>query len=410
MTPLEWPAGWSAAHLERLAGSPFDTLIVEDPKVQEAAEARGLRCFSQSAGTLKWQAWSEVDWANPGEIVAIGDAMWPALSGRGGPSTSRDADAGPTGAPWLDANGWLALLARARAPGREVWLHAPPPEKLDILRPGSYLLAAAEAFVYGAVRPAWIADQHLEGAWKPLCELTTWLKEHAEWMTWKVPAPLVIVSDYTGPNEYLGSETLLLAARRGLVFEPVECKRLDAKTLAGRRGVLWLDPAPAPKELAEFARGGGLVILRKEAASSLPASKPLTEAHDRFTLRALGNGRVAVASADWDDPWVLAQDAHLLLSRRWDPVRLFNGGSLQFHYTLAPSGDRAMVHLLNYTLSPSWNPVCLAVSNDVRKARIHLPGLPPSDAEIHREGGRLEIHMPQFPVYLSVELELRRNG
>jgi hypothetical protein len=356
-----------------------------------------------------------MDWENPGPRVAIGDAHWPALGGAANnPSTRADADAGPTGTPWLDANGYLVLLARARAAGKPVWLRSAPPEKPETIRPESYRLAFAEAAAYGAVRPIWLAPHHaselLAGRpawWTRLLEEAAWWKQRCAWGAWRCPAKLLIVSDFSGANEFLATETLLLAARRNLVFEPVERARLGADHLKDRVAILWLDDVPPPALLTAFVLNGGHLITRQHRISTRPAP----ESHERFRLQRAGKGRISLATAAWDDPWLLAQDVHLLVSRRYDPVRIFNGGSLQFHITEEPGGARKMVYLLNYTLRPSWNLVTLAVESSIRNARVHSPGQEPAaPAKIHGVDGRTEIEIPQFAIALAVELEQTRHG
>lgn len=416
MIPFEWPPAWTTPEaLALLRGNSFNTLLFETPPpagVRERAESLGLRCLS--GNSIRWRAWTEMDWKQPGEVVAIKDAFWPSISRPTGHATSEDS-AGPTGAPWLDANGWLALMAKARAPGVPVWLKSAPPEKLETFRPESYLLAAMEAYAYGAVRPTWLSpadamsllrrEDSAVRLWTALCDLLAWTRDHSSWHSWQNPAKLLVVSDFSGPNEYTASETLLLAARRNLAFHPVDAQRFTEEDLRGRRGVLWMDDRPAPDFLTRFVGDGGLLICRASVGKAYAAGKEV-EVRDRFRLLALGKGRVAAATADWDDPWLLAQDAHLLLSRRWDPVRLFNAGSVQFHTATAPDLRRTVVHLVNYSMRPAAHPVSLMVTAPLRTARTFAPGAgAPQPARVHREPGRQEIHVPRFAYYLAVELE-----
>ena len=80
---------------------------------------------------------------------------------------------------------------------------------------------------------------------------------------------------------------------------------------------MYLDQAaPAPKLsalLQSFARKGGLVLTGPAAAPGFTGLKPVNQhPHPRFDIYALGDGRVAVARAAFDDPWTLANDAHLM--------------------------------------------------------------------------------------------------
>jgi hypothetical protein len=159
--------------------------------------------------------------------------------------------------------------------------------------------------------------------------------------------------------------------------------------------------------LKTFAAQGGLVLAGPSAAKSFPGLKPVAaHPHPRFDVLALGRGRVAVARAAFDDPWTLADDTHLLMSRRFDPVRLFNGGLLHTHTTASPDGKRSLVHIINYGTEPFYHVVVLQVTRPVRSAKTYLPGAAdPKSVEVGGDPARPEIVIPHFSVYLAVELE-----
>ncbi len=405
--PFEWPAAWDAPTLARLLdGTPFTALLTDTPR-SHPSDAPPL-------ATPRWTAWAEIDWRSPPSPIAISNGFWPDLSQKGGDSEP----AGPTGAPWLDANGWLLELIRARAPrGSKIWIRSNPPENVGSVELSHYALAYAEAAVYGAVRPVWLAPHHAEAlargesdavaAWRSLCSLIRWFAARTDWASWITAARLAVVSDFAGPNEYISSETLLLLARRGLPFTPIATNAVSPAALQHKRAVLYLDRAPLPAPLLEFARKGGLLLALPEAAKSLGTQQPTGEPHPRFRLVALGKGRIALSTDDFSDPWLAAQDTHLLLSRRWDLLRLFNAGSLQSRLTVAPDRKRALVHLINYTRRPAAHVVSLSLAWPVRSVKIHLPPKPDSvPLQIHLEDGRQEVHLPPFPIYCAVEFEL----
>lgn len=411
--PFEWPAEWNGpARLPLLDGTPFNCVLAP-PALRGAAEKRGL-----AAPDVAWHSWKEVNWRAPGAVVAINDALWPELQRR-----ANTQDAGPTGAPWLDANGWLIVYARSRAAGVPVWIKSPPPEDVRTVRIEQLLLAASESYAFGARRPVWLPPDLASGAaagnaaahkdWRRLADHSAWHEAHSAMRDWPVAARLLLVSDFSGPNEFLSSETMLLAARRNLLFQPVETARLTAKDFAGRKAALYTDlapPPPAQKELLEqFAAQGGLLIAQKSAGFA--PGKPLPDQHPRFDLAAAGKGRIALAKTEFDDPWLLAQDAHLLMSRRWDPVRLFNPGSLILHHTVSPDGARAAVHLVNYSLQPAAHNVIVQVAAPCKAARFLIPGqAQPLPAAIEKVSGRQEIRVSPFGVYVAIELELTRDA
>ena len=415
LVPIEWPASWRSEQLGLLHDTPFNALAFKDAPpagVAEAAKAAGI-----TVPPAVWKAWKDVDWAKPEDVIAVGDGFWPAYSYKG----LADGSAGPTGEPWLDANGWLYLYTRSRARERAVWLRSDPPEDPRTVRQPHLHLLLAEAFAYGGRRPLWLppefaaalsaGNDHALGDWKKLVDTARWFQQRDAWRSWPAVAPLVVLSDFSGDNEYLAGETMLLAARKQIPFWPVPVAQAQASDLAGRRAVLYLDQAPpSPGSLAllkTFAAEGGLVLAGPASAKAFAGLKPVAaHPHPRFDIFALGRGRVALARAAFDDAWTLADDAHLMVSRRFDPVRLFNGGLLHTHTAASPDGKRMLVHIVNYAAEPFFHTVVLQVTRPIRSAKIHLPGASePKSAEIGGDPARPEIVIPHFSVYLAVELE-----
>jgi hypothetical protein len=413
--PFVWPGSWrDPALLDRLAGTPLNCLLPPEDaaSVRQAALARGLAC-----PRVTWKTWSETDWHAKADLFAVGGAVWPNLARSGGSSQQ----AGPTGAPWLDANGWIILLARSRAPqGATVWIQSDPPDDVRGIDESQYRLALTEAWAYGARRPLRLAPHHAEALargseaalelWRGLMQLLEWQRERDAWRSWPAVAALLVVSDFSGANEYMAGEALNLAARQGVAFQPCETARLTAQGFAGRRAVLYVDSQPMPASalaaVRTFVEAGGLLVATRAAAQPFGPLRQSNEPHPRFQIFTLGRGRVAIGLADFDDPWLLARDTHLLMSRRWDTIRLFNGGSLQWYQAASPGGARSVVHLVNYARRPSANVVSMQINGPVRAARLHLPGAgPPQVLGLERVAGRMEVSLPSFDIHCAVELE-----
>lgn len=421
LVPMEWPDVWrDPALLKLLDNAPVNCLLLPKdapPELRAAALARHLEC----PPAPQWRSWKEIDWNAKSGPVCIGDGVWPELAMKGNDAAQDSTASGPTGAPWLDANGWLIRLARARAADRSVWIRSDAPENAQNLSVDNYLLAASEAAAFGAIRPLWIAPAHAtqiatgnasaEALLKRLFTHVRWHRERQEWSRWPVVARLIIASDFAGPNEYTASETLLLAARRNLSCQPVESARLNSAALAGRRALLYLDtqamPASTAAAVQPFLQSGGLLLCLQSSTSALKGLQAIAETHPRFTLHSCGKGRVAVCKGEWDDPYMLALDTHLLMSRRHDAVRLFNAGSLSYLHTASPDGKRWIVHLLNYSRRGAAHQVSLQTWRKVNSARFHSPEISqPQPLALQREPGQQEVYLPPFKVYGAVELEL----
>jgi len=227
-------------------------------------------------------------------------------------------------------------------------------------------------------------------------------------MSYQAAASLLVISDFSGPNQYMAGEVLNLAARQHIAFTPIETARLSAATFAGKRAALYVDAQPpgeaAMEHLAGFVSSGGLLLAQSRTAARFAGAGARDSSHPRFTIQAYGKGRIAVSRQDYGDPWILARDAHLLMSRRWDSIRLFNAGSMLAHHTVSPDGNSSVVHLLNYTCRPSANIVSLQAPSNARAAVLHTLDRPPSRIGITVRDNRSEIDVPAFPAYCAIEL------
>jgi hypothetical protein len=76
------------------------------------------------------------------------------------PKAGVDAATGPTGAPWLDSNGWYVRLARSLANPRTLWLAFDPADIGQPQAATSYMQAIADTEAHGA---RWMVslDPHL---------------------------------------------------------------------------------------------------------------------------------------------------------------------------------------------------------------------------------------------------------
>jgi hypothetical protein len=93
LVPFRWPKAWAnSSFLGLLAGSPINCLLLESAgsgnPVAEGARRAGLEVF---------------EGAPPAGQTVVSNLAWPRmkLSPRG---RRDDAEAGPTGAPWIDSN------------------------------------------------------------------------------------------------------------------------------------------------------------------------------------------------------------------------------------------------------------------------------------------------------------------
>ncbi len=376
--PMRWPEPWDKTKAELLRGTAINCLI-GGPEVEGFDSPRDL-----------------------GGVRQIEKAAWPGL-----PEKSWES-AGPTGNPWVDANGWQVRLERAKAPDKPVWVCSEKPKGMNPA------LAVADAAHCGGRWLVTLTDELASGvaggnaaamtAWKELAAAVGFFERHRAWATMPAAAKLAIVSAFEDTNS---GEVLNLATRRHLAYRIVE-KSAPGITFAGMEAVLYLDDEPPAAALlqtmTEFGRGGGLLMTPRKTAAQIPGVGAVIETQQRTVVHKLGKGRLAMPLKEWDDPFLLASDAHLLLSYRHDPVRLFNAGILIPYVTT--DGRRTVAQIVNYAGWGSANFVTLGLPATARHPRLWTLEADEGRAmEIHKETGRPELHLPEFRNYAAIEFE-----
>jgi hypothetical protein len=299
------------------------------------------------------------------------------------------AIAGPTGIPWVNSNAWFSLLARELAPGRTAWLDFDPPDASTLLHPTSYSLAVADCRAYGSqwiislddkLRAALLkATPQAKGTWEKMCEAVAFFESHREWEAFEAQGVLAVISDFRGENAYLSGEVLNLLNRRQVQFQIIDrSKSLPAPT-PSLKAILWVDKeAPSPEGhsyLLAFARQGGLVIAQAYWGPSdvMPGKKNLSLHYKMYNL---SKGQIAVAEEGFEDPYQVAVDTHLLVSRRNDLARLYNPGMTNCHCSgdsTSPRHRKRLVQVLNYSSEPAEF-VTLWVNARAGSAQLWQPG------------------------------------
>jgi hypothetical protein len=306
-------------------------------------------------------------------------------------------------------------LARARSQ-KAVWVAFDPPKDAGAPTAEQYQLAVADVSSAGG---RWLVslDEAMAAAlarkenpaleaWRKIAAALDFFEKHAAWRDWIPMGPLAVISDFTGDNEFMSTEVLNLAARRNLLYRVVDKARAAQFDLTPLRAALWVDKDPPPpallQKLTGFAKGGGLLIAPAAVAAKFAAGAPAESPIESYDVRALGKGRVAAPKKEWDDPFVLAADAHMLISRRYDPVSIFNAGSMYAH--CSQRGADALVQLVNFARRGSANLVSVAVTRKYAQARLHLLGAEPALLDPAPSQRGVEFHLPPFPLYAALEL------
>lgn len=402
-TPLRWPGSWkSEAQLAVLSGTPINCVLDAPAPIAVVARSRGLSAMTKQDAE--------------GAVSILSETVWPSVkTGRRGES----ADSGPTGAPWVDANGWSIQLARAKTPDKPVWVDATPPAD-QVLNDGAYVLAVAEPAMFGA---RWVAslddafagklaagDAAAARRWSTMMDAVRFFEEHRAWGALETCSALGVMSDFAGDNEFMSREILNLASRQGLSYRVLPKETAARADLSGLQAILYVDeqgpPAAQAGILERFVRQGGLAIARRLAPFAAWTGQPVSAPIPGYEMRTVGKGRLAVAAAAWEDPWVVAQETRMLMGRRGETLRLYNAGITAANYTRSKDGASGVIHLLNYTMRPPQHAIAAAPAHRYGSARALSPGAPkPTPLSIaKRDTGFDEIPVPSFTIYTAIEL------
>ena len=354
-------------------------------------------------------------WRAHSPIVATAEGVWPSV--KASRSGDDSTDAGPTGLPWIDSNAWFARLARVLAPEKNVWFVIEPPKPATVGNANPYLVAIADAQMCGA---RWVVslDARLsdglasgnapsQAAWRRIANGLGFFERHKEWRAYLPSGVLAVVSDFEGDNEFLAGEALNLLGRRHLPYRILP--KADSHPLEGFRAVLYPDRHPPDAGLRDrilgFVRAGGLLIGPPALRALAAGGKPADSASPRFLVSILGKGRIAVAKEEASDPWVLAADTHLLLSRRNDPFRIWNSGAIGTDYRYSRDNRRAVLQIVNYSGGPA-SFLSIRFERSYRRGRLWtLEGNSPREAPMVAGQNWTEFHLPAFFVYAALELE-----
>jgi len=460
--PLRWPAGWrDPGFLKLLQNTLLNCLIIDwNPSEERAAflplihEARrrgldviGLMdtmdamaeavAMARIAGlatllvpapvtpidfpVIPFTDRSRVRSSDSGSILAIRGNVWPGIRGKvlsGGNSV----EAGPTGIPWVDANGWFVRIARALSPDKIIWIFADPPAKEGTFTADSYLCAIADAAAAGG---RWVislgaqfannlaaGNPHFLQAWKRLMGALSFFENHKQWRNqYKEIGRLAVLSDFSGANEFLSIEVVNLLSRRHLPFRILDkTNPLNASfQFQDLQAILYPDeepPQPAVRRtLTTWIESGGVLIC-PVWIKGLGLEQQLSgQRYARFQVYSLGKGRVAVAREQETDPYVIAADTHTIFGRAHDLLRAWNAGTINSLCLTSFKGRSCLIQLVNY-YNQTAKDVCLQVCDLYRSARLWLlEQTRPVPLRLSIGRGTTEIQLPPLPAYAAVELE-----
>ena len=169
-------------------------------------------------------------------------------------------------------------------------------------------------------------------------------------------------------------------------------------------------PEPAArKRLLDFARQGGALLVSQcwKGEGGTPTGAP----HPRLDLLKLGKGKLAVCKDETPDPYMVARDIHVLLSRVNDLSRFFNLSAFLSAHTAAPGGASALLQITNFASATrfSASQVTVWFPQQYRAARMWTLGSEaPVALELEPENTGVDVQIPSISPYAAVEAALQK--
>jgi hypothetical protein len=395
LIPFRWPSEWKdPTKLDLLKGTPINCLVGEAPP-------------AFPLGSLKFV---KLEKSQPPEGISLREGVWPRVL----PSEKKGdaAEAGPTGAPWVDSNTGVIRLALTKEPAKPVWLSFQPPSGKEVIPMSGFVKPIAETAAHGARWIVSLSQPFIKGldskseeavaSWNRMMAAVKFFESRSSWRTWEPVAALAVVSSFEGESELMGAEFLNLAPRRQLAYRVIRTEDAPKTTFEKQTTIVYIDSRPPEgavrEKLLAFAEAGGLLISPRGLLKTSPEERRMT-----YQVHRVGKGRVAVPQEAWYDPYLLVREVHLLMSHREDVVRIWNGSDVSSYFLSTPMGDKGVVHLLQYG-GARTQPVTVGISKSYRSVRVHNLETEKTVKPIKGELG-FEIPVGEFSAYAAVELE-----
>lgn len=402
ISPADWvPMRWVSpdpASLELLADSPINCLIVDPVTVtaefRQAAQSRNIdlvalgdsskRAAAVKAGIPFLESHTRgrlsLDTTEP--ILATEQGVWPGINTAPG-----DAEAMPSGAPWIDTNAGFFRFARASTKAR-IWIANLPPSN-QIIPASRYIQAIADAAVVGG---SWVValDEDLtkqllaqEGKavqeWKQINAVLRFFRDNRKWESYAPAGQMAVVQDVESGGLLSGGVLDMIATKHTPV-RPVPVRRLKSTAFEGTRMAVNTSPGALSADqsaiLQQFTKFGGTVL------SAPPGWKMPVPRADQVTL---DKGDVEKLDQIW-------KEVNSMTNRQNLGVRLFNVSSMLSNMTVSPDGGEIILQLVNFSDYPIED-ITVHLQGKVSKAELHTPEKPPQPMELFEvdEGSGAEI-------------------
>ena len=223
-----------------------------------------------------------------------------------------------------------------------------------------------------------------------------------------------MISDFNGPDFEMSGEVLNLMARRDLLFRVIWKTPAAAQPFTGLKLCFTRMRPPRTRTAPQNhrLRGTGRLADHWARVGLAGQAGPTRFPQPNSTSACWAKGRLAVARQALTDPYQVAAETQLLLSHRYDLVKIYNAPSSGGTRLTAPAeGRKALLQCVSYAdggrggggLRTIW------IREQFAKARLWGIGNDPVSiaAEPSEEYTGVEYHLPTTAPrsYLALEFE-----
>lgn len=445
-TPARWTSG-DPATLSLLAESPINCLVVEEPawtpEFLDSARKRGIRILAslppdspeplaQEALAAGVDALYAESLASPEAAAALNAlaatagkpfvwlpervrmplnvephgaarpvvGTWQGLWAGVKLGHEGEAEAAPSGPPWIDTNsGFLRFVRAITPPEQAVWIANRPPagQHVPLSR---YLQAIGDAEMAGArwvlAFPASFWSELVAGV---PATFEAWQKVNALLRFYKQQRALTQLADYS--SLAIVQDVSSGALVSGSVLDMVESKHIPAVVIPpGFLGkaqdrslklMLNIDPQslsePEKEAVRGAARRGAMVINGPpQWKLALPPPEAITFTDDQIS--------------QLDEIW---KEINRVIGRENFAVRLFGAPAMLSNLKASPDGKTLVLHLINYSDYPV-EAITVHTTDVFRKAKLLTPrGEESPELYKHEEGAGIDIDKVEDVAILVLE-------
>lgn len=311
-----------------------------------------------------------------------------------------EAEAAPSGPPWIDTNSGFLRFARAVAPkGVPVWVANRPPGG-QAVPPERYVQGIGDAAMAGAhwvisfdeafAAKLFAGDGEARKTWDRISRVLRFYKEHRDLTELPDYSRLAIVQDVDSGALVSGSVLDMVSSKHVPAFV-VPPGALGTTPLPELKLLLNIDPQALTEEqksaLREEARKGAMLINGPpQWKLTLPPPTELTFSDAQIK--------------QLDEIW---SEINRTLGRDNFAVRVFGAPAMLSNLKSSPDGRKMVLHLVNYSDYPV-EAITIHALEKYAKATLHVPAGNPSVELFDHEGASgVDIEKVQDVAILVLE-------